>query len=110
LFISRRQNCICQSILKAIGGSSVIEINYTSLEKNESTKRKVEPVGVYYLGSHWYLIAFCQMRKDYRNFRTDKITRLTNTGRNKLKDTSAIAKLYQQDVCRQRSNKSYNRC
>ena len=69
-----------QSILKAIGSSSVIEINYTSLEKNESTKRKVEPVGIYYLGSHWYLVAFCQMRNDYRNFRTDKITRLTITG------------------------------
>ena len=69
-----------QSILKAIGSSSVIEINYTSLEKNESTIRKVEPVGIYYLGSHWYLVAFCQMRKDYRNFRTDKITRLTITG------------------------------
>src|SRR6186713_886904 len=62
-----------QSILKAIGSSSVIE-------KNESTIRKVEPVGIYYLGSHWYLVAFCQMRKDYRNFRTDKITRLTITG------------------------------
>ncbi len=68
-----------QSILKAIGSSSIIEISYTSLEKNESTKRKVEPVGIYYLGSHWYLIAFCQMRKDYRNFRTDKITRLIIT-------------------------------
>jgi predicted DNA-binding transcriptional regulator YafY len=68
-----------QSILKAIGSSSIIEINYSSLEKNESTKRKVEPVGIYYLGSHWYLIAFCQLRKDYRNFRTDKITRLIIT-------------------------------
>jgi predicted DNA-binding transcriptional regulator YafY len=68
-----------QSILKAIGSSSVIEINYTSLEKNETTRRKVEPVGIYYLGSHWYLIAFCQMRNDYRNFRTDKIKQLTIT-------------------------------
>jgi len=68
-----------QLILKAIGSSSVIEINYTSLEKNESTKRKVEPVGIYYLGSHWYLIAFCQLRKDYRNFRTDKISKLIVT-------------------------------
>jgi predicted DNA-binding transcriptional regulator YafY len=74
-----------QSILKAIGSSSVIEINYTSLEKNESTNRKVEPVGIYYLGSHWYLIAFCQLRKDYRNFRTDKITRLTSTGESNSK-------------------------
>ena len=68
-----------QGILKAIGNSSVIEIKYTSLEKNETTHRKVEPVGIYYLGSHWYLIAFCQMRNDYRNFRTDKITQLTIT-------------------------------
>lgn len=68
-----------QSILKAIGSSSVIEIHYTSLEKNEATRRKVEPVGIYYLGSHWYLIAFCHMRNDYRNFRTDKITQLTIT-------------------------------
>ena len=68
-----------QAILKAIGSSSVIEINYTSVEKNESTRRKVEPVGIYYLGNHWYLIAFCRMRKDYRNFRTDKISQLSIT-------------------------------
>jgi len=68
-----------QPILKAIGSSLVIEIKYTSLEKNEITRRKVEPVGIYYLGSHWYLIAWCRLRNDYRNFRTDKITQLTIT-------------------------------
>ncbi|HEV8506463.1 MAG TPA: YafY family protein [Chitinophagaceae bacterium] len=68
-----------QSILKAIGTSSVIEIKYFSIEKNETTQRKVEPVGVYYMGSHWYLVAFCQLRNDYRNFRTDKIDTLTLT-------------------------------
>ena len=66
-----------QSLLKAIGTSSVIEIKYFSIEKNETTQRKVEPVGIYYLGSHWYLVAFCQLRNDYRNFRTDKIDKLT---------------------------------
>ena len=68
-----------QPILKAIGSSSVIEMHYTSLEKNETTRRKIEPVGIYYLGSHWYLIAWCQLRKDYRNFRTDKILRMNIT-------------------------------
>ena len=68
-----------QSILKAIGQSSVLEIKYVSLEKHETTVRKVEPVGIYYLGSHWYLIAFCQLRQDYRNFRTDKIVQLSIT-------------------------------
>jgi predicted DNA-binding transcriptional regulator YafY len=68
-----------QAILKSIGSSLVIDIKYISLEKNETTRRKVEPVGIYYLGSHWYLIAWCQLRKDYRNFRTDKITQLIIT-------------------------------
>ena len=68
-----------QSLLKAIGTSSVVEIKYFSIEKNETTQRKVEPVGVYYMGSHWYLVAFCQLRNDYRNFRTDKIDKLTFT-------------------------------
>jgi len=68
-----------QPLLKAIGSSSVIEMNYTSVEKNETTRRKTEPVGIYYLGSHWYLIAFCRLRNDYRNFRTDRIDNLTIT-------------------------------
>lgn len=66
-------------LLQAISNSSIIEINYTSIEKNERTRRKAEPVGIYYHGSHWYLIAYCQLRKDYRNFRTDKIEKLTIT-------------------------------
>jgi len=68
-----------QPLLRSIGSSSVVEIGYTSLERNETTTRKVEPVGIYYLGSHWYLVAFCQLRNDYRNFRTDKISRLVVT-------------------------------
>ena len=68
-----------QSILKAIASSTVVDIDYSSIEKNELLRRKVEPVGIYYQGSHWYLIAFCRLRKDYRNFRTDKISQLTFT-------------------------------
>jgi predicted DNA-binding transcriptional regulator YafY len=68
-----------QPLLKAIGSSLIVEIHYRSLERNEVTQRRVEPVGIYYLGSHWYLIAFCQLRNDYRNFRTDRIERLAIT-------------------------------
>ena len=68
-----------QSILKAISSSLVLDINYRSIEKNDVTKRKIEPVGIYYLGNHWYLIAFCQLRNDYRNFRTDRIAQLVIT-------------------------------
>jgi predicted DNA-binding transcriptional regulator YafY len=66
-------------ILKAIGTSSVVQINYTSIGRKESICRNVEPIGIYFLGSHWYLIAFCRLRNDYRNFRTDKISKIALT-------------------------------
>jgi predicted DNA-binding transcriptional regulator YafY len=66
-------------ILKAIASSSVIDFHYTSIGKNESLQRKAEPVGIYYQGSHWYLVAFCRLRNDYRNFRTYKISKLVVT-------------------------------
>ena len=62
-----------QPILNAIAAAAVMDMEYTSIEKNETLRRKVEPVGIYYMGSHWYLVAFCRLRNDYRNFRTDKI-------------------------------------
>ncbi len=66
-------------ILRAIATSAVVEMNYTSIEKSESLQRRAEPVGIYYQGSHWYLVAFCKLRNDYRNFRTDKINKLQVT-------------------------------
>ncbi len=69
-----------QQILQAIAGAELVEIEYTSIEKNEKSKRRLEPVGIYYLGTHWHLIAWCHLRNDYRNFRTDRINRLRTTG------------------------------
>ena len=66
-------------ILKAIASAFVLEFQYTSIEKGETLKRKAEPIGIYYQGSHWYLIAYCLLRNDYRNFRTDKISKLVLT-------------------------------
>ncbi|HEY1022456.1 MAG TPA: WYL domain-containing protein, partial [Flavisolibacter sp.] len=66
-------------ILPAIAGTTLIEFGYTSV-KGENLRRKAEPIGIYYQGSHWYLVAFCLLRKDYRNFRTDRIQGLQPTG------------------------------
>lgn len=88
-----------QPILKAIGSSSVIEMQYTSLEKNEKTRRKAEPVGIYYMGSHWYMIAFCRLRNDYRNFRTDKITQLTVTSEKNSKEHPSLQSFMDKMSC-----------
>lgn len=66
-------------ILQAIAGAAILQIDYTSIGKNEQLRRKAEPIGIYYQGSRWYMVAFCHLRNDYRNFRTDRISKLVVT-------------------------------
>lgn len=69
-----------QTILTAISEKKVLSISYNSMYANESTTRCIEPVGIFLLNSHWYLIAWCRLRKDYRNFKTDRIRAQKITG------------------------------
>lgn len=75
-----------QSILQAIGAGEVAEVSYTAVGKQEPTLRQLEPVGIFYLGSYWYLVAWCRLRKDYRHFRTDRINHMQTTGEKVRKD------------------------
>ncbi|TFF36737.1 helix-turn-helix transcriptional regulator [Mucilaginibacter psychrotolerans] len=69
-----------QPILNAIAHKKVLCINYMAGYSQEKTKRDIEPVGVFYLDSYWHMIAYCRMRRDYRDFRTDRIRSLVETG------------------------------
>ncbi len=66
-----------QTILNAIAQKGVLTIKYFASHSQEDTVRDIEPVGIYYLSSHWHLIAYCRLRSDYRDFRIDRIKTLT---------------------------------
>ena len=53
----------------------VLRMSYQGREREE-TARDVEPLGVVFYGGAWYLVAWCRLRTDYRNFRIDRIRRL----------------------------------
>jgi len=65
-------------IQQAITDLRVLEIQYTNVTK-ELSKRQIEPLGVYFTNNTWILIAYCRLRKDYREFRTDRIINLIET-------------------------------
>ncbi|MFK8058215.1 MAG: helix-turn-helix transcriptional regulator [Saprospiraceae bacterium] len=64
-----------QELFKSIGSKYVVAMQYQKADGTNST-RKVEPIGCYHQSSNWYLIAFCQSRKDYRTFKVDRIAEL----------------------------------
>ncbi|QXV64168.1 YafY family transcriptional regulator [Mucilaginibacter achroorhodeus] len=66
-----------QTILNGIISKTVLCIEYLAGYTQVKTKREIEPIGIFYLDSFWHLIAWCRMRKDYRDFRLDRIQSLT---------------------------------
>lgn len=67
------------SIQRAVATRKVLKILYTN-SAGESSRREVEPLGVSYYGMAWHLIGWCRLRKEYRDFRSDRIRDLTETG------------------------------
>lgn len=68
-----------QEILDSVVQQLVINMTYAAIGSNEITQRHVEPVGVFFMSGNWYMIGYCQLRKDYRNFRVDRIKQLQVT-------------------------------
>lgn len=67
---------VLDTLKDAIVRNLVIEAEYFSNYKGELSTRSIEPIGLTWYQSHWHLIGFCRLRKDYRDFRTDRISRL----------------------------------
>ncbi len=60
---------------QAITDRFLIELGYLDLHEATSN-RTIEPLGLYYWGKVWTLVAWCTMRNDFRSFRVDRIERL----------------------------------
>lgn len=65
---------------KAITSYTIIKMEYFSPANNENSKRDIEPFAlINKSGENWYLIAWCQLRKDFRLFRFDRIMKIEIT-------------------------------
>jgi predicted DNA-binding transcriptional regulator YafY len=52
-----------------------VEFDYAR-EDGERSHREVRPLGLYFWGGTWTLASWCEMRKDFRTFRVDRISKL----------------------------------
>lgn len=67
------------TIQQSITSKTMLEIDYQNTN-NEVSKRQVEPIGLVFYALNWHLIAWCNLRNDYRDFRVSRVLRLQNTG------------------------------
>jgi predicted DNA-binding transcriptional regulator YafY len=68
---------VLTQIQNALAKRQVLSLEYRAGGREETTSRAVEPLGLIYYADRWHLIAYCRLRQDYRDFRTDRILSLS---------------------------------
>jgi predicted DNA-binding transcriptional regulator YafY len=63
----------------AIAARNIIEIDYKN-NKEEVSRRQAEAIGLVFYAFGWHLIAWCHLRKDYRDFKVARILKVRDTG------------------------------
>lgn len=66
-------------LFESIAEKKQILLSYKTFDKEEVTQRNIEPVGVFHDHNNWYFLGYCHLRKDYRQFRTDRIQSIKKT-------------------------------
>lgn len=70
-----------QLLIESISERKSLNIRYHTFYSNEIKDRNIEPIGIFFSGNYWHTIAFCELRKDYRDFRLDRILNISKTDR-----------------------------
>lgn len=84
LFASRRQGHaapMLKTVRRAIRGAEVLRLHYGDGEGNQ-TERRVRPLGIWVFTDGWLFVGWCELRKDFRAFRLDRISVIEETGEN----------------------------
>jgi predicted DNA-binding transcriptional regulator YafY len=82
LFASRRQgraDPMLKTLRRAIREAEVLQLHYGDGEGNQ-TKRLVRPLGIWAFTDGWLFVGWCELRRDFRAFRLDRISRIERTG------------------------------
>jgi len=82
------QNCVMTDSVRvavdvaerAIEERQVLSLDYRD-EQGRPTRRDVRPLGLWFWGKVWTLIAWCELRDDFRAFRIDRLAQVTAAGR-----------------------------
>ncbi|MEM6628795.1 MAG: YafY family protein [Bacteroidota bacterium] len=74
---SERRSSFLSDIQTALTNYRVLTIEYKKENDAQTSLRQVEPFAIYHNTlDKWVLIAWCRLRKDFRNFRLDRIVNL----------------------------------
>lgn len=75
---NRPPDNILDTLLKAVADKKAVKMIYKAFG-NDKSERLVEPIGIFYENDNWYTIGYCHLRKEYRQFRIDRVIEIKLT-------------------------------
>ncbi len=78
--VSQADREAIDAVERAIEARQVMRLDYRD-EAGRSSMRDVRPLGLWFWGKVWTLVAWCELRGDFRAFRIDRIATLNPAGR-----------------------------
>ncbi|ALL06383.1 DNA-binding protein [Pedobacter sp. PACM 27299] len=80
-------------IMEGIASQKQVSLLYQAFTADEPGQRTIEPVGLFHEHNYWYVLGFCHLRQDYRQFRTDRIVQIRRTELPYLKEHDSLEQL-----------------
>lgn len=77
----------------AIDTRTRLNIAYTA-EDGQTSNRPIRPLGLFFWGKVWTLVAWCELRDDYRMFRVDRMASDESIGRFKREAEKSLAHFF----------------
>lgn len=66
---------LLQTMREAVVARRKLRLDYAD-EQGRASERVVRPLGCFFWGAAWTLAAWCELRRDFRSFRVDRVQRL----------------------------------
>ncbi len=88
-----RTRHLLDRIERAVEARARLSLDYAD-EAGARTERVVRPLGLWFWGKVWTLVAWCELRDDFRMFRVDRIGEMTEGARFREERGKTLAGFY----------------
>ncbi len=67
-------------LFESIAEKRQVKLKYSGIQSDGPQDRYIEPVGLFHENNYWYVMGYCHLRDDYRQFRTDRMLAISRSG------------------------------
>jgi predicted DNA-binding transcriptional regulator YafY len=96
---------VMQPLIKSLFHKKQVAITYRAGYNGETTSRTIEPQGIFFMASYWYILAWCKLRNDYRTFHLGRILHITTTENSFERKHPPLEELVQTILCNENNTK-----